>query len=459
MNADAAKLLVPRLSFDAFEHLYKQDKALALIYLQLFREQVAPIFEEWRNPHRVKCAYGGRGAGAKSRSAGSLLLQFAERPAYFGNSLRVLCVRDVQKSIKESSWRLLKDELARLQYVGWEVTQNEIRNTKNGAYFVFNGLNDMTAGDLKSFESFDVMLAEEGAPISKDAWLTMLATFRKRGSEIWCLFNRDKPNDPCYDLFCRNPDPDWSILRCRPGALDNPWWNETTLQKEWDRLKASDPEEAQHVYEGAPRTQSARAVWSRNKVAAACDREASADGAEEIGCDVARYGRDSTVAWKHKGMQIIDKRSVNGFDTVAVSGMLWDLANRSPVVPIKVDAGYNPGVIDVLKSFGANVVEVNFGGIAVNKDKYVNAAAEMMFDLPIDMIGIPSQFYTVALEEDLSERFYFYDSAGRKRLEPKDSSTDDSKAAFKGRHGGRSPDEGDALCLCFYDVTPKWSLL
>jgi hypothetical protein len=453
-GAPPASLTIPLITERQFLSLSVEDQDL---YLRLYREQVAPRFEEWRYPHRIKCAHGGRGAGAKSRSAGSLLIQFGENPGYFGKNIRVLCVRDVQKSIKESSWRLLQDEINRLGYSDWVVTREEIRNTKNGSYFVFSGLNDMTKDNLKSFESFDILFAEEGAPISKDAWLTLEATIRKPGSEIWILFNRDKARDPCYELYCEKPDPSSSIIDCRPGKLDNPWFDQTELPKQWARLKEIDPEEALHVFEGFPKTQRDKAVFGLADVMAMRDRVLTADdeaGAEEIGCDVARFGKDKTEAYKRKGMRVTDHRSVNGFDTMAVAGMLWDMAERNPLTPIKIDVGYNPGVVDVLISYGANVIPVGFGESASDKDTYANAAAEMMFQLPVHRISMPAEYLSNTLVEDLTERFYGYDANGRKKLEPKDDTSageNSGRRNFKARHGGRSPDEGDALGLCFYE--------
>jgi len=124
--------------------------------------------------------------------------------------------------------------------------------------------------------------------------------------------------------------------------------------------------------------------------------------------------------------------------------------------------GYNPGVIDVLISWGAMAVSVGFGESAKDGDAFANAATEMYFQLPVDQISIPEKYRTNSLIEDLTERYYIYDSAGRKKIEPKDGTSvvdGSSKSNFKARHGGRSPDEGDALQLCFYDRTPNYIML
>jgi hypothetical protein len=226
---------------------------------------------------------------------------------------------------------------------------------------------------------------------------------------------------------------------------------------------ADDPDEAAHIWEGLPRAQSDKAVFQRVKVLAVKGREASRDGSKQIGCDVARFGKDSTQAYMKQGLQVIKHESCRGYDTVEVAHMLWEMAEHDASIPILIDSGYNPGVIDVLKTYGANVISIGFGESAVNPEKYPNTATEMYFELPIADMGMPEEWFTQTLLEDLTERLFFYDLAGRKKIEPKDGSTPTegggSKQNFKGRHGGRSPDEGDALALTFYNRAPNWTLL
>ena len=59
-------------------------------------------------PHRYKVAYGGRGSGKSWGFARALLLQAANKP------LRVLCAREIQKSIKQSVHTLLNDQIQAL---------------------------------------------------------------------------------------------------------------------------------------------------------------------------------------------------------------------------------------------------------------------------------------------------------------------------------------------------------
>ena len=77
---------------------------------------------------------GGRGS-AKSRSiASALVIRGKDKP------LRILCGREIQKSIKDSVKRLLDDSIKRCGLEDhYESTDTEIRG-KNGTLFIFSGL-------------------------------------------------------------------------------------------------------------------------------------------------------------------------------------------------------------------------------------------------------------------------------------------------------------------------------
>jgi len=413
-----------------------EEKERYRLYIACY---VSERFEEWRNHHRYKVAYGGRGAGAKSWCAASLLVQEAEK-----RSVRILCVREVQKSIEESSYRLIKDTVLRLGFNGWTCGKSIIRNDKNGSYFVYNGLNDMVADDIKSYESFDILFAEEAAPISMNSWNTILPTFRKKGSEIWALFNRDLERDPVYELFCVNPFPDSSIIDCQPEGIDNEWWKDTELPALSEKMKKDDPDEWEHIFGGKPRKQGEKAAIGRSDIRAAMDRDiADPQGAIEIGVDVARFGNDSTQMYKRHGLKIIAQREMKKADTIAVAQNIWEFAGQDKNIKIKIDEGYNPGVVDTVRSYGGNVIAVNFGGKPSSREmqeKYTSTADEMWFEFPVDEADIPDD---PDLMTELSDRRYGYErGTNRKKIESKDD--------YKKRHNGSSPDRADALLLTYY---------
>lgn len=458
-NYKRAEMVIPKISEAQFDLMNPEEQRL---YLKLYREQVAPKFEEWRNPHPVKCAFGGRGAGAKSESTASLLIQFAENPSYFGKNIKVICLRSVQKSIKDSSYSLLCRKIDELGYTDFEITQNYIRNKSNGSYFTFNGLNDFSSSQLKSLDAYTIAFIEEADGISLEVWDTLEATIRKEWyhngkkhqAEIWAVYNPNTLNDPITQKFVTNPRENWLITKCEPLAEDNPFYPDNLIEK-YETLMERDPDEAKHVYLGYPRNKQTNAVWLVSD-AMDCTNESrntdeNMEGAVEIGIDVARFGNDNSVITKRKGLTVLDMRKVHGYNTQEVAGLAWEMAGQNKDVLMKIDIGYNQGVFDLLEEWGANIIPVNFGGSANNTEVYANCASEMMFSLPIPNMYIPKHLLTQTLLEDLTERQYFYNSRGQKQLEPKDNRSDKTKSCFKNRHNGRSPDEGDSLMLAFYE--------
>ena len=127
--------------------------------------------------------WGGRGGG-KSHSVAAALLAMAA-----SKKMRILCAREVQKSMRDSVHRLLKDQIERLGLGGFYlVLDNEIRG-QNGSLFVFAGLQSHTVDSIKSFEGVDIVWVEEAHSVSKKSWDVLIPTIRKDGSEIW----RDNP--------------------------------------------------------------------------------------------------------------------------------------------------------------------------------------------------------------------------------------------------------------------------
>ena len=112
-------------------------------------------------PHRYKVAYGGRGSGKSWGFARALLLQASNKP------LRILCAREIQRSIRQSVHQLLTDQIQALGLGPfYEVLESEIRGI-NGSLFSFTGLANNTVESIKSFEGVQVVLCEEDQTISK----------------------------------------------------------------------------------------------------------------------------------------------------------------------------------------------------------------------------------------------------------------------------------------------------
>lgn len=177
---------------------------------------------------------------------------------------------------------------------------------------------------------------------------------------------------------------------------------------------------------------------------------ASAEGAVEIGADIARGGDDDCVFFKRKGMRVVNKRVITTGSMpqkaklVYVASELMKFADQDKTVRIKVDdTGLGGGVTDILQDSGYNVVPVNFGGTASDPDKYASVASEMWFTVAQNIDGISCPEDQRLQNELVGRRQKNLDKKGRRMIEPKDE--------YKKRMG-RSPDVADGFLLCFYEA-------
>lgn len=204
-------------------------------------------------PCRYKVMKGGRGGG-KSHGVAEVLLEKGAR-----NPLRILCAREIQKSMRDSVHRLLKDKIVKLGLQAFfEVLDSEIRGA-NGTLIVFSGLQSHTVDSIKSFEGVDLVWVEEAHGVSKKSWDTLTPTIRKDGSEIWLTLNPDMETDETYQRFIATPSPDTWV--CDINWRDNPWFpdvlNEERLKAKRSMLK----EDYEHIWEGKARRVAAGAIY------------------------------------------------------------------------------------------------------------------------------------------------------------------------------------------------------
>ena len=174
--------------------------------------------------YRNKVAYGGRGGGKSWGIARILIILAASQ------SLRVLCAREIQNSIKESVHKLLVDQIDNLHLNHlFTITDTKI-SSKTGSEFIFSGIRSNIT-KIKSMEGIDICWVEEAEKVSKASWEVLIPTIRKPHSEIWLSFNPNEITDPTYEKFILNTPPDTLLINI--NWSDNPWFPES-LRKEKD---------------------------------------------------------------------------------------------------------------------------------------------------------------------------------------------------------------------------------
>ena len=165
------------------------------------RIPTAPVFRPLLEPARYKGAYGGRGSG-KSHFFGELMV---ERCLVSPGTLAV-CIREVQKSLLQSSKRLIESKIQSLG-VGahFQVLHDRIVTPGDGL-IIFQGMQDSTAESIKSLEGFDIAWVEEAQTLSARSLALLRPTIRKEGSELWANWNPRRKKD-AIDEFLRQKKP------------------------------------------------------------------------------------------------------------------------------------------------------------------------------------------------------------------------------------------------------------
>jgi hypothetical protein len=174
-----------------------------------------------------------------------------------------------------------------------------------------------------------------------------------------------------------------------------------------------------------------------------------------IGVDPAGMGADRTsIAWR-RGRCITKIESRRGMDTMEITGWVSRIIREDKPAKINLDVtGMGAGIVDRLHEMGHSrslVNPVNFGGKPIEPPPLdetgkpgggpANRRAEMWSNLKKTLeagrFQLPDRD---SLQSDLISVGYKYNSAGQLLLESKQDMR---------RRGIPSPDEGDAVALCF----------
>ena len=288
------------------------------------------VFRPLLDPSRYKAAFGGRGAAKSHFFAEMAIERCLMRPKSRG-----VCVREVQRSLRESVKRLLEDKIDRLpKSVGFRVKYDEIV-TPGGGVILFNGMQDHTAESIKSLENFDWAWVEEAQTLSQRSLELLRPTIRAPGSEIWFSWNPRTASDPVDAFFRASKSPPNSRI-VRANYHDNPWFPpELELERQHD--EANNPARYAHIWLGEYEPQAIGALWTRQmfhawrrqadsipamaRIVVAVDPAVSnLPGSDEHGIIVAGLGDDqraylledgslhgSPMQWAIRAVTLLDK--------------------------------------------------------------------------------------------------------------------------------------------------------
>jgi phage terminase large subunit-like protein len=389
----------------------------------------ARAFEPLLVPVRYKGAYGGRGSGKSHFFAELAIERCVSNPG-----TRIVCVREVQKSLRESVKLLMEDKIEALG-VGsmFKVLHDRIETPGNGL-LLFQGMADHTKESIKSLEGMDVAYVEEAQTMTQGSLEMLRPTIRKvyddgTHSEIWFSWNPRSASDP-VDAFLRGENPPENAAVVSVNYRDNPFFP-AVLEEErkYDEVHAR--ERYAHIWDGAYEPTAIGAIWNRKDLNAY--RRSEAPVLERI---LVSVDHAITTEGNEHGIVVCalgeDKRGYV-IEDASLSGTPRQWANRAISMFDKHDAD----AIVIERNQGGDLVKSNLRAVrpsipikevVATKGKHVRAE-------PISALYETGHISHVGAFTELEDQMCQITSAGYE--------------------GEGSPDRADALVWGFTELFPK----
>jgi len=211
--------------------------------LSVLNLKVPAVFGPLFKPMRYKGAYGGRGSGKSQFFATLAIIKCLEQPT------RIVCIREVQNSIKDSVRQLIVDKIIELGLESqFRIVEAEISHV-NGSVIIFKGMQSYNAANIKSLEGYNIAWVEEAQTLSQHSLDLLRPTLRAKNSEIWFSWNPLHKTD-AVDKFFRSNPPD-NAISIFVNWDANPWFKDTPLYDDMMSDYERDPEKAEHVWGGS----------------------------------------------------------------------------------------------------------------------------------------------------------------------------------------------------------------
>jgi phage terminase large subunit len=232
---------------------------------------------------RYLLAEGGRGGG-KSHAIARIILYLCEH-----RKLRVVCGREIQKSIAESVYSLMVD-LIRAHELNFQVFSSKIVHKVSGSTIHFRGFREQGAFNIQGMEGVDITWIDEAQALTKQTIDVLIPTIRKDTAKIFLTMNRHVEDDPAYDFCIGRAD----TLHVHIDYFDNPFCTDA-LKREAMECKEKSQRDYDHIWLGIPLAQSEDAVFGYEELMATRINKKElvpGYGMRIAGYDVARYGDD-----------------------------------------------------------------------------------------------------------------------------------------------------------------------
>lgn len=155
---------------------------------------------------RVNVEYGGAGSGKSHFVTQKLILKACQ------SQRRVLVVRKVGTTIRESIWALFLDQLGNIRPVIRSINKSDMTITLvNGSQIIFKGLDDREK--IKSITGIDDIVIEEATELTLDDFTQLNLRLRSKrpNNQIHMMFNPVSKANWVFKYFFDEQQPDTVI--------------------------------------------------------------------------------------------------------------------------------------------------------------------------------------------------------------------------------------------------------
>ena len=299
-----------------------------------------PLFSRgWREA----AVYGGR-YSLKSHSVARFLLIRARM-----EETRILCAREFQNSISESSHQLLTDLINLYELYDFVVTDKNIVNTVTGSEFIFKGLRH-NEQSIKSLEGIDIAWVEEAQTISKESIDILTPTIRKPGSQIIFTYNRLLEDDPVHKRLVIEGRPNTLIINVNYDIAEKYGYLPQVIVDEINDDKLNRPSLYKHKWLGEP-TGIERKIYRNWNIIEDIPHEARL---ERYGLDFGYSNDPSAIVaiYYYNGGYILDEVA---YQKGLSNKQIADVLKGVEYAVIIADSA-EPKSIDELRSYGLTVM-------------------------------------------------------------------------------------------------------
>lgn len=384
-------------------------------------------------------AEGGRGSG-KSHSIARIILWICEQ-----RNVRVVCGREIQKSITQSVYNLFKDLVVNYG-LDFTLESSKITHNRTGSVISFMGFREQGRVNIKGLEGVDILWIDEAESITKPTLDTIIPTIRKDNALVFFSMNRYVRNDPVY-VFCAGKK---DCLHIKINYYDNKHCPDK-IKREAEELKLKNYRDYKHIYLGEPLDQTIDYLFSSAKLEKAESIIAHSEHFKKISVMSVDLGAGGDLCVAKK-VASIDNSKFEEVETLTWSERDTDItigkvialkAKWQPDLVIVDGGGLGLPMYNTMSKSIEDLIKFDGAG-ATRQENASNQRADGYFCLK-DLID--SEFLKINDKKAIAQLEYIkivYQRSGKIFIQ--------DKKEMKAEHG-ESPDNADSLMMAAYALT------